>query len=188
VDPKSPRSLIAWCLLGAACPACLILDPVDFPARDNHSPAIESTLPPANEFKTVDRTALETEEFVATVFDEDREDVLDARAFIDWNAGDTGVVFPEVRTDEDGAGRRRVVTARFRPSRDFARGCHVVEVDVVDDASGWATTGPRDVQEGVGKVTAIWWVLAHDGEDEPDIAAITCRGADPGAASDGVSQ
>ena len=53
---------------------------------------------------------------------------------------------------------------------------------MIDDASGRGA-GPRDVEPGVGKATATWFVLAHDGDGLDDISLASCPGADRGAGS-----
>lgn len=173
MSPSLSRVLLLALLGGALCPACLILDPVDFPERENREPVIRTTEPPSPGPVAVDRNDLD-QVFTAFVFDEDDEDILDARAFLDgFNS-----VFPVVAPAEDGEPGIRVVTARFNAAF-FSRGCHKLDLDVVDDASGWV--GDRGVEEGVGKDTVTWFVLAHDGDGFADIPFASCPVDDPGA-------
>lgn len=187
MTPSLPRRLILSVLLGAACPACLILDPVDFPPRENHRPYVEETDPPQNAWVILDRESIGSLVFEMTVVDEDTEDELDARAFVDFDPGDRAVVFGEV-VGREGDDTRRIVTARFRPGGDFTPGCHLVEIDVVDDRSGWEPTGTRVLKEGVARDTAYWWVFAHDGDDLAEVPPVTCRVGDDGAPEDGVAR
>ena len=166
--------------MGALCPACLVLHPPDFPEPEDEPPTILSTEPSSADLQVVDRTQSEPVEFVVHVFDANEEDVLSAQAFVDWaiDADSAGSIDIVAADDEDA--RHRVVTASLRPGRDFAqRGCHVVEIDVIDDASGWIDE--RTVEADVGKVTATWFVLAHDGDGYEDISLASCPGADRGA-------
>jgi hypothetical protein len=171
---------------GALCPACLILDPTQFPAPEDQLPTLLRTEPSSADVQVVDRTETELVELAAFVFDANEEDVLAARGFVDWSVDQSIRTVPDVQPAEQGDPRERIVTARFNPSRVFTRGCHVVEIDVIDDPSGWSAVsgaGLRDVQPGVGKATATWFVLARDGEGDglDDISLASCPGADRGA-------
>lgn len=160
-------------LLGWACPACLILDPTDFPPRQNNPARIVdgSTIPDLSDYTYLSRQRLEPMTFRLTVEDEDAVDSPDARVFVDFAQGDASAVFPTIE-DDPTDDTRRLVVAQFKPDF-FTPGCHVIEVDVVDNSSDW--TGPRGLGAEVERDRAVWWLRAFDGDDPNDIPDPLCR-------------
>ncbi|MBI2896188.1 MAG: hypothetical protein HYY06_21700 [Deltaproteobacteria bacterium] len=171
------RQLLAMAIVGSTA-GCLITDRVEFEDPENLPPLIESMAPPAAKVVRLDRTRSEDVSFACQVLDQNEEDTLDARAFLDFARDEAIRGVTEVVQSESDA-RRRSVTASFPPDL-FARGCHVVEVDVIDGgAAGWDPGGQtrfRSVKEGVAKATATWFVLAYDSEGDPraDISLESC--------------
>jgi len=180
VEPtRARRSHLLLLLAGLVCPGCLILDPTNFPDPENELPTILATEPATTDVQFVDRTSNESVEFSVLVYDANAEDVLDARAFLDPSLP-VGFTAPSIEVAPRGDPRERLVAARF-PPRAFVRGCHIVEIAVNDQGpTGWVAQSQSDVYEGVGKVTAAWFVLAHDDDGYDDITLASCPGADPG--------
>lgn len=167
MESPSSRALLLLFTAAALCPACLILDPTDFPEKVNSLPRIVRTDPAIRGCKRIDRTSFEPELFTITVVDEDVEDVLDARQFVDGHLGSED---PLIELNPQGDGTERVVTASFDPIEDFDQpGYFTVEIDVVDDASGWIGSTSK-VEEDVGIIAAVWTIAVHDGTgfDDPE--------------------
>jgi hypothetical protein len=177
--------LVAIAVVEALAQGCLITDRVDFDEPENRPPILfnangagdPATDPRSDRVVFVDATGTENLSFTAFVRDFNTRDRLDARAFLDYDTNSGILTAPLV--DEPAEPGDWTVTAVVSP-RAFSRGCHLLEVDIIDDPSGWdsssASTPNRATIEGVGKVTAAWLVLAHLGSEDrgSDISLASC--------------
>lgn len=165
------RHLLLTFLVAAACPACLILDPVDFPERENHRPRADNYSPSLGDHIEVNRLQSDDVAFEIDVFDEDASDIFEARAFVNQRRSQNDPTV-EVST----GGLVRTVRAVFdEPALDFAkRGCHEIAMYVVDTASAWDEATDHDVKDGFFQVLGVWFVIVHEGDGFEDIAAAGC--------------